>query len=352
MKETPDIKTVFLMGISGLALLLISSALPEDSFELVSNVVRIVGTGLIGYFSVQIFMNVVAWVNEERNKKSIHELFKSQVYLKSKFNRDDLPLFVLTDIEGCITPPNRSEISLEKLQRLRSYMEFTQANSRFPRLVIYTGRSQGYVELLAQSLGMLSFDTEVPCIIENGAALYFPGVKKTLPLLSIDKIKTIREMEFKLMNNFSSNTFEPKSYMVTINPNESESVEDLRQKVTLYLHEKGLDSGLNITNTASAVDITPQGIDKSTGLDAVIRNLYPDEDNKDAILQRVVGIGDHISDLPVLKRIGRPYCPTQNVHSEVRVYVETRTSNKNVIDKQHIDFVIEVLSRECGLTIL
>lgn len=352
MKDTPDIKTIFLMGLGGLIFILVSTSLPDEDYKELIPVIKVVGTGLLGFFSVQLSMNLLSWVGEARNKNRVKNIFKSQVKLKSNSDFDGLPILIATDVEGCITPPNRAAIDLPKLQRLRSYVEFTRVNSQFPRIVIFTGRSQGYVELLAQTMGLLSFDTDVPCVIENGAALYFPGSKKTHTLLTNKQIKQIREIEFKLMNHFGKNTFEPKSYMITINPLDAENVEDLRQKIALYLHEEGLDSSLNITNTASAVDITPSGIDKSTGLTAVLKYLYPDETNVEHLLQRIVGIGDHISDLPVLKRVGRPYCPAQNVHSEVRAYVEESTSNNNVIDKPHIDFVTEVLARECGLIVL
>lgn len=269
MNQSPDIKTVFMMGLSGLIFVLISTSLsPESNKELIP-IVKIIGTGLLGYFSVQLAINLVTWVGEAADKKRLQNVFKSQVRTKGELRDDGLPILIATDIEGCITPPNRAEINLPKLQRLRSYVEFTRANSQFPRIVIFTGRSQGYVELLAQTIGLLSFDTDVPCVIENGAALYFPGSKKTHPLLTREQIKKIREIEFDLMGQFEKNTFEPKSYMVTINPLETENVEDLRQKVTVYLHEQGLDEILNITNTASAVDITPKGIDKSTGLSGI-----------------------------------------------------------------------------------
>jgi len=82
-----------------------------------------------------------------------------------------------------------------------------------------TGRSQGYVELLAQSLGIVDRgNIDLPFVIENGSAIYYPVSKKTRRLISNDQMKLIQEIYIVLTDNLIENEFEPKVYMITINP--------------------------------------------------------------------------------------------------------------------------------------
>src|SRR5688500_10596975 len=104
------------------------------------------------------------------SRTTIDNSFCSAVRIVSV--KSGLPLLIASDIEGCITPPDRTEIDLLKFHRLRAYCEFVKANPEFPQIIALTGRSQGYVELLAQSLGMLNSPFDIPFVIENGAALY------------------------------------------------------------------------------------------------------------------------------------------------------------------------------------
>jgi hydroxymethylpyrimidine pyrophosphatase-like HAD family hydrolase len=138
--------------------------------------------------------------------------------------------------------------------------------------------------------------------------------------------------------------------MVTINPQTAQSVDDLRERITIILKDNSFLEQLTVTNTASAVDITARDINKLTGLKEVIKYYPKDRSLND--LSAVVAVGDHISDMPILTNVGRAYCPAENVHTEVRNFVEKTFGPAHIINAPHIDFVIKVIEKECGVQII
>ena len=118
-----------------------------------SKVIETIGIGVSGYGAVQFILFLFNYSFIKREVEKTNQLFKRLIKIRDA--EAELPYAFAFDIEGCITPPNREEINLRKFQKLRAYCDFIKENNKYPPIIIYTGRSQGYVELLAQSLGML-----------------------------------------------------------------------------------------------------------------------------------------------------------------------------------------------------
>jgi hydroxymethylpyrimidine pyrophosphatase-like HAD family hydrolase len=169
-------------------------------------------------------------------------------------------------------------------------------------------------------------------------------------LLSADQLKAIQEAQMLLNSVLVDNEFEPKTFMVTINPNDRQTVDELREQVTLILQKHNLLASLTIASSASAVDITPKNVDKLSGLREVLK-FFP-KDRCDQSLGSIVALADHVSDINVIKNVGSAYCPAENVHSEVRKLIETRFGSDHVINLSHIDFVLAVIEKECGIRIV
>jgi len=272
--------------------------------------------------------------------------YGSSVQVVSK--KTVLPTILASDIEGCITPPYRTEIDLSKFQRLRAYCEFVKLRPEFPQIIVFTGRSQGYVELLAQVLGMLDSPCDIPFVIENGAALYRPTSMKTISLLTDEHLEAIQNARTLLHGLLRDNEFEPKTCMVTINPKDAQTVDELRETAMDLLAQKGLLQFLTIASSASAVDITPKNINKLSGLKEVLK--YCPADRQEG-LKAITALGDSMSDLSIIQAVGSAYCPAENVHPEVRSLVETRFGSNHVIALPDIDFVLAVIERECGVQV-
>ena len=172
MDKENSLSIDLLILVSGLALILLANTSIATPSTMASKALETIGLAMAGYAPIKMLLYIGGRFSERRTKKSIDRLFRSAVKIVS--TKSELPIIIASDVEGCITPPYRTEVDLRKFQRLRTYCEFVKTNPEFPQIIIFTGRSQGYVELLAQSLGMLNSPFDIPFVIENGAALYRP----------------------------------------------------------------------------------------------------------------------------------------------------------------------------------
>jgi hydroxymethylpyrimidine pyrophosphatase-like HAD family hydrolase len=348
MRESPPIErsdwVVFLIGLV-LILLGNTDALPGTSQRIVEGI----GLAVMGYAPIRLIVAAPGLLRARRARRRLDGLFEPIVRVVA--TPGALPIFIATDVEGCLTPPHRSTVELRKFQQIRSYSDFARVNSAkgYPPLVMYTGRSQGYVELLVQALGLNDPNLDLPSVIENGCALYFPGRRQTVPLITDRQRETMTNVASVLRSSLAANEFEPKVYMVTLNPTAGQMVQDLYSRVFEALGRANLRAEVDINTTASAVDITPKGASKLTGLEKTVQEYRQMRPEQRATLTDVVALGDSTSDLPVLDAVGRAYCPAQEVHPEVRRRIETKYGADHVIDRHHIDFVLSVIERETGL---
>lgn len=355
MKENDhSLAANLLILVTGLTLILYSKdiEITSPSFFKVSETI---GISLVGYAPIRLGIHVKNIFDSHLTSKLIDHNFRYNV--REVKSIKDLPIFIALDIEGCITPPYRTQIDLRKFQRLRGYCDYVKYDNekKFPPLVIYTGRSQGYVELLTQALGMTDDNNlDLPFVIENGSALYYPVSKKTEILISPEQRKCIQETHRLLADKLPNNEFEPKVCMVTINTVAGEeTIDELRQKVWSIINDAKLLDKLIINSTASAVDVTVAHFDKITGIKKVLDVYYklrPENMNKG--LDHVVTAADSTSDLCVIKDVGNAYCPSQEAHPEVSEFIEKTFGGENIIDSNQIDFVMEVIERETGLRVI
>lgn len=342
-KNISNIGNLLILAL-GVILVFVSKTPFFENLPILSKTIETLGITLAGYGPIGMFINFYESLRDRSIKGKIEKLFESSIKVISRKKK---VLFFAVDISGCITPVDRSEISLIDLQRLRSYCEFVMKNPEYPTIVFYTGRSQGYLEILLQTLNMLGYPFTFPHIIENGTALYSGIDKKVIPLINQDEISTIRLVN-TIIQSTMTNKLEPKSYMVTVNPNDNETVEELREKISNLLIQKELRESVHISSTYSAVDITPKGRTKISALmDLLSSQGYSSTDLRD-----IVSVGDQTSDFDILKSTGRAYCPSEKVHHEVREYIENKFGLSNVINASEINIVIKVIEIECGIKII
>jgi hydroxymethylpyrimidine pyrophosphatase-like HAD family hydrolase len=354
MTERKDFVTVdLLIFLSGLVLVFLANTDTVGAAEGVSRVLETLGLSMAGYAPIHLLVRAPRLISEWRARRALDEAFEPAVHVVEP--RANLPIFIAADVEGCLTPPQRAVIDLRKFQRVRAYSEFVRADTSglFPPIVIFTGRSQGYVELLVQALDLMDPALELPFVIENGCALYLPASRKTLPQITVQQRKLMGDVLSVLSEQLPDSHFEPKVFMVTLNPAQAQTIDDLRSRVFKLLDNVDLLENVEINSTASAVDVTPKGVEKLTGLEktlAAYRQLRPAR--RDATLKDAVALVDSTSDLPVIREVGKAYCPAQEVHPEVRALIEDRFGDECVIAGRHIDFVIGAIQRETGLRLV
>lgn len=239
---------------------------------------------------------------------------------------------IISDIEGCITPGKGYSLNHDAITKLFKYNQKAEKNSIFPPLTLITGRPQPYVEAMLQTIGGF-----MPSICENGAIIYFPKEDfiKINPEIKKDAINVITKIKSELIEELvlkNKAKIEPgKEICISLNPLEPNvkryylKLEELFNEVTAII--SGKEKFVNITYSKSAVDITPSGIDKFSGLRALSSITNIDINN-------MAGIGDSKGDLSFLKYVGYATCP-DNALDEVKgvsKYVSRYSNGEGVFD--------------------
>jgi hydroxymethylpyrimidine pyrophosphatase-like HAD family hydrolase len=107
-----------------------------------------------------------------------------------------------------------------------------------------------------------------------------------------------------------------KEMMLSLHPVPPIEVKELYRVVTETLEKSQLVA--SITRSASAVDITPTGIDKAAGvrwLLDVLEGVFPVK------LANVAGVGDSVGDVPFLRIVGFSAAPA-NASEHVKSVVD------------------------------
>lgn len=221
---------------------------------------------------------------------------------------------IISDIEGCISPNKGQPLALDALAKIQEHNKLAQSGNAIP-LTLCSGRPQPFIEAFAQMLAV-----KWSCVCENGALLYDPSTDCMLrhPDITDEHIRNLKELKLVLekeIQDKAPHRIEPgKEICISLNPfaepeDYHRHVKDLFEKVSLYVNQELFF----ITHSASAVDITPKGINKAAG----IRFL---SEAMNIPLQQMVGIGDTKGDIPFLEIVGYSAAPA-NAHDAVKTVV-------------------------------
>ena len=263
--------------------------------------------------------------------------------------RSKIDVFVL-DWEGCCSYPGGGRHpwpsqDLSDLSRMINTMyRAWEESTNNPRVVLCTGRQIPYGEAALQQINAF-FDHPLPSILENGAALYLPTTKEVI-LNSVITADTkvamtgVRAKAYSLVEKFNGEREHGKEYCISLNPPkfpkvnieyidefmeiarseynaQGEEVIDLFYGVVRKELRDYVESGIiEITHSKSAVDITPAGVNKGSGVQDFC-------DYTGISPRAIVGVGDSLGDKPLLSIVGYPACPA-NADDETRKLVENR----------------------------
>ena len=221
---------------------------------------------------------------------------------------------IVCDIEGCISPGKGRPLDLTPLTQIKRHNQCAQKGEAIP-LILCSGRPQPFIEAFAQML-----DVTWPCICENGAFLYDLRTDRLIrhPDITKEHIQDLKELksllEFEVQPKIPHKIEPGKEICISLNPiaepeNYSAKIKKLFEQVSQYVNPELFF----ITHSASAVDITPKGIDKAAGLHFLSEQM-------DIPLEQMLGIGDTAGDLSFLRIVGCSAAPSnanEVVHKEV-----------------------------------
>lgn len=229
---------------------------------------------------------------------------------------------ILIDVDGCIVVTN-GDIIFEYHKGLKRISEYVEAANRrkFPPIGFCSGRDRNYIEAV-------SFFVGVPnswSVIESGIALFNPKTKalRFNPILTEEAKRVFEEIATKRMPKFLERNpmlFLYPGNMVCVAIERKYGValtiEDIYEAVKRELADLLQSHLVQITHSDCAIDISPAGIDKASGLQFLSREMRIN-------LKKTLGIGDSKGDFPLFGQVGFVGCPA-NASDECRALVKER----------------------------
>ena len=340
----------FALGLAALSVAF-ASELSADLETLLVNG-GFMGVGAGGFFlAVSLVRGVLNWIVGAIISRDLCKLVYP-LQLTPDQERD-LPFLIATNISGCVTPGDRSNIDWHKFMLLKAYCQFaaSAAGRGRPPLVFFTGRSEGYAELLSEFLGLAGDGGEdhLPLVIENGCALFFPRDRRVEPLVAPQPNAEIERIRDALKSDPRNYTHQFKRFMVTISKehkghNATNEYDAIRQVVGSL----GLTDAVEVTHTASAVDITPGGYTKRSGIEHVLnlstRRRFSVDELEKLYNESVVFAANGESNRCVVAGATRAYAPSGDILAQLEPVRESSL--------RELDFVLDIIEREAQVRFL
>lgn len=227
---------------------------------------------------------------------------------------------VVSDIEGCLNL-NEHTYDFEALQWIRTANQLARETNPIPFITVCSGRQHAFVEAITQMIA-----GTLPAIFENGCGLYFPTRRlyeeyvwhpfiNEQGVLSQFKQVCQRVTDDVIVPNYARRV-PGKEIMLSLHPVSPVEVKDIFSIVEETLTKNQLVA--SVTSSASAVDITPKGIDKAAGVRWLVDTL---EGTISVKLANITGVGDSVGDISFLRIVGFSAAPA-NASEQVKSMVD------------------------------
>ena len=239
---------------------------------------------------------------------------------------------VVSDIEGCLNLDEKT-YDHEALAWIRLANQLASPRNAIPFITVCSGRQHAFVEAIVRMIA-----GRMPAIFENGCGLFFPtrGLYDEYewhPSLNQSDVASeyakTRQIVAEICNRTGARRVIGKEVLLTLHPAPPMTATELYRTVASTFSAIGIQA--SVSNSASAVDIAPLGIDKGIGLQWLVTKVaeeFPLE------LSQVAGIGDSKGDLPFLRIVGFSAAPA-NAAEELRAmvtYCSPASDGKGVAD--------------------
>ena len=215
---------------------------------------------------------------------------------------------VFIDIDGCITPGKNISVPWEHIKVLQKTLK---ENHTYYEYIIVTARPASYAEAVVQFLGLMDKNTHKYAICESGAVCH---------LFGSDTYSISEDVDHDLLSDYENNLRrlekvykfrleDGRKRTITALAAEGQSVKGLSMLIKEYMPE-----GLEMHCSAGGIDIIPAKVDKAVAVQELVKKMKINLDES-------ISIGDSGGDVPLMKIIGFPTCPsnaTENVKELVR----------------------------------
>lgn len=252
---------------------------------------------------------------------------------------------ILIDVDDCLLPTN-GKVSPEffaGLQEVSQYIKKANEGT-FPKIGWCSGRDRNYIEAVSFSLGLPNWWS----VIESGVALFNPTTKEIIlnPALTPEAKKAflaIRQKRLPAILKKFPDLFDYPGNMINIalerRYGTGISIEKCFEAVKEELKDLESQGLVIIHHSTIAIDVSPAGIDKSSGVQFLAKQA-------EINLNHVLGIGDSRGDFPMLKLVGWVGCPS-NASNECKDLVLERKGYISPLEYSR--GVADVISHFCQM---
>lgn len=246
----------------------------------------------------------------------------------------------LLDVDGCLlsTQGEVSPYYYRALSRIARYIKMAN-QGLFPKIMFCSGRDRNYIEAVAFMTGL----PKSLCVIESGIALFNPYTKELIlnPALTPTIEQAFREISGEkipqILERYPGLFLYPGN-MINVAVERcygsDTSIEDAYESLKKELEDLLKEGLIEMHHSDSAVDISPKGIDKASGVKFLAGYTGLD-------LNKVVGTGDTNGDFPMLSQVGHTSCPKnatlgcKKLVKETGGYISKLTMAAGVADILH-----------------
>lgn len=233
---------------------------------------------------------------------------------------------VISDIDGCLSPESSAPIDAAALVRIADYNRLAQDRGDRPVLTVCTGRPEPFAEAMCRIVA----NRTVPCIAENGVWLYHPdrnGYDRD-PRITAADLAAVQEARAWVEAALGPRgvVMQPgKSCSISLYHDDTDLLRSMEPEVRDEFERRGWPFRVSMTWLYINCDL--RHISKGTALDRLMAQtgLTPD---------RLAGIGDTLSDLPIAERVAFFACPA-NAAEAIKArahYVSPYAEAEGVLD--------------------
>lgn len=240
---------------------------------------------------------------------------------------------IMVDIEGCISETDKMmHMDLLNLHRIQRHQQ-SALSGNLPPLAINSGRSAGFIECMLRNIGFSP--KGIWSVAENGSMILdFRSNKYAVdPSITDDIVKKMKRATVgsipKLLKDIGGQSELGKEICISLNPPEGTAIERYFLMVREGLGD--LAKITDVTHSSSAVDITPKGVNKGTGMRFAATRSGVE-------LEEILYIGDSRGDFSALEIAGYAACPgnatpeCKNLVKKLGGYISPFKTTKGVMD--------------------
>ena len=230
---------------------------------------------------------------------------------------------VLIDVDDCFLPTNGeiTDLFFAGLIDITRKILRIKTGTFAPKIGWCSGRDRNYIEAVSFFCGL----PDSWSVIESGVALFNPTTKEMAlnPALTTE-VKTAfeiirRERLPQILDKFPD-LFDYPGNMINIalerRYGAKISIEECFKEIESELKDLTAQGLATIHHSTIAIDISPAGIDKASGIQFLSQKTKINTKN-------ILGIGDSRGDFPMLNLVGYVGCPT-NASKECKELVRER----------------------------